>query len=74
MADDTGRPWSVISFRGPSELADRVEAAAAKRGVTKAIIQREAIEMYLLLCEANLHLAAFTPVPFRSGASTDGEG
>lgn len=71
MSEDTGRPWSVISFRGPKELADRIETAAARRGVTKAIIQREAFEMYLLLCEANLHLASFTPVPFRSGASTD---
>lgn len=71
MADETGRPWSVISFRGPKELADRIESAAAKRGVTKAIIQREAFEMYLLLCEANFQLATFQPVAFRSGASTD---
>ena len=74
MADENGRPWSVISFRGPNDLAERIETAAAKRGVSKAIIQREAVEMYLLLCEAGFHLAAFHPGPFRSGASPGEEG
>lgn len=73
MAEETGRAWSVISFRGPNELADRIERAAKRRGVTKAVIQREAIEMYLLLAESNFHLAAFQPVAFQAGAASEGE-
>lgn len=73
MAEESGRAWSVISFRGPNELAERIDKAAKRRGVTKAVVQREAIEMYLLLAESNFHLAAFQPVAFQAGTSSEGE-
>lgn len=44
----------VISFRGPRALADRVAKAAKKRGCARSLVQREALEMYLVLVERGL--------------------
>lgn len=62
----------VVPCRIPRLLVERIERAAVQRQVNRQVVVREALEVYLALCEHGLRVVQTTPGGFHDTAGKGG--